>query len=112
MSLGRPVLPPEAIDFQHGDTACGSGPSDNAGSGTKPTGTLGIPGLDRPTNSARGRSSILVVNETATVGSNWLSDGNFDGALLSSSNPGYTDTANPGQVRGLHADPHSGWHRW
>jgi branched-chain amino acid transport system substrate-binding protein len=37
-----------------------------------------------------------VVNETATVGSNWLSDANFDGALLSSSNPGYTDSANPG----------------
>jgi branched-chain amino acid transport system substrate-binding protein len=37
-----------------------------------------------------------VVNETATAGSNWLSDANFNGAVLSSSNPGYTDSANPG----------------
>lgn len=37
-----------------------------------------------------------VVNQTATVGSNWLSDANFGGALLSSSNPGYTDSSNPG----------------
>ena len=37
-----------------------------------------------------------VVNETATAGSNWLQDSNFDGAVLSSSNPGYTDSANPG----------------
>lgn len=39
MSLGRPVEPPEAIDFSTGDTASGSGPSDSAGSGVKPAGT-------------------------------------------------------------------------
>ncbi len=33
MSLGRPVLPPDPIDFHTGDTASGSGASDSAGVG-------------------------------------------------------------------------------
>lgn len=37
-----------------------------------------------------------IVNETATVGPNWLTDPNFNGVLLSSTNPGYTDSTNPG----------------
>jgi hypothetical protein len=36
ISFGRPVLPPEPIDLQHGDTASGNGSSDSAWSGTKP----------------------------------------------------------------------------
>src|SRR5271166_1782585 len=55
MSLERPVLPPDAKDFQHGDTASGNGPSDNIGSGVKSAGTLGISPLDRPISRARGR---------------------------------------------------------
>ena len=38
----------------------------------------------------------VVVNETSTVASNWLTDANFQGAQLSSSNPWYTDSSNPG----------------
>ena len=59
ISLGRPVLPPEAIAFHAGETASGSGASDSPGSGVKPLGTLGdVPrGSARPTTSARGRSS-------------------------------------------------------
>lgn len=37
-----------------------------------------------------------IVSETTTADSAWLSDPNFNGALLSSSNPGYTDASNPG----------------
>ena len=41
ISLGRPVLPPEVIDFHTGETASGSGASDSAASGVKSIGTLG-----------------------------------------------------------------------
>jgi branched-chain amino acid transport system substrate-binding protein len=37
-----------------------------------------------------------IVEEAGTTASTWLSDPNFSGALLSSSNPGYTDSSNPG----------------
>ncbi|MHB8736942.1 MAG: ABC transporter substrate-binding protein, partial [Terriglobales bacterium] len=37
-----------------------------------------------------------IVSETTTAASSWLTDSNFNGALLSSSNPGYTDASNPG----------------
>ncbi|MHB8689981.1 MAG: ABC transporter substrate-binding protein [Solirubrobacteraceae bacterium] len=37
-----------------------------------------------------------VVEEGGTTASTWLHDPNFSGALLSSSNPGYTDSSNPG----------------
>jgi branched-chain amino acid transport system substrate-binding protein len=37
-----------------------------------------------------------VVDEGGTVASTWLHDPNFSGALLSSSNPGFTDSSNPG----------------
>ena len=59
ISLGRPVLPPEAIAFHAGETASGSGASDSPGSGVKPLGTLGdLPrGSARPTTSADGRNS-------------------------------------------------------
>ena len=59
ISLGRPVLPPEAIAFHTGETASGSGASDSPGSGVKPLGTLGdLPrGSALPTTSARGRNS-------------------------------------------------------
>ena len=43
ISLGRPVLPPDPIDFHTGETASGRAASDSAGSGTKPEGTLGMP---------------------------------------------------------------------
>ena len=65
MSLGRPVLPPDPIDFQHGDTASGNAASDNARSGAKPAGTLGISGWSRPTSSARGRSSSRPSNSAS-----------------------------------------------
>ena len=56
INLGLPVLPPDAIDFHTGDTTSGSGSSDSAGSGVKPTGTLGVlpRGSSRPTISACG----------------------------------------------------------
>jgi hypothetical protein len=67
MSLGRPVLPPEAIDLQLGDTASGSTASEVAGSGVKPAETLGISplGSARPTSSARGRRSSRPSNSAA-----------------------------------------------
>jgi branched-chain amino acid transport system substrate-binding protein len=37
-----------------------------------------------------------VVEEAGTTSLTWLSDPNFSGALVSSSNPGYTDSSNPG----------------
>jgi branched-chain amino acid transport system substrate-binding protein len=45
----------------------------------------------------------VVVNETASVASNWLTDAGFQGAQLSSSNPWYTDGANPGVAAFLSA---------
>lgn len=59
ISFGRPVLPPEAIDFSDGDTASGSGASETAGPGSKSPGTDGTRprGSGRPTSSARSRRS-------------------------------------------------------
>src|ERR1700742_637622 len=57
ISLGRPVLPPDPIAFQTGDTASGSSSSDNSGSGLKPAGTLVISGCSRPTSKLGGRNS-------------------------------------------------------
>ena len=59
ISLGLPVLPPEAIDFHTGDTASGNSASLSAGSGVKPAGTLGVwpAGSALPTISACGRSA-------------------------------------------------------
>jgi branched-chain amino acid transport system substrate-binding protein len=37
-----------------------------------------------------------IVEEAGTTASTWLRDPNFTGALLSSSNPGYTDSSNAG----------------
>jgi branched-chain amino acid transport system substrate-binding protein len=37
-----------------------------------------------------------VVTETGEAATSWLQDPNFNGAILASSNPGYTDSANPG----------------
>jgi branched-chain amino acid transport system substrate-binding protein len=37
-----------------------------------------------------------IVEEAGTTSSTWLNDPNFSGALVSSSNPGYTDSSNPG----------------
>src|SRR5882757_1256605 len=65
ISLGGPVLPPEANDFQLGDTASGNAASDNDESGTKSAGTLGIPGVARPTTSARGRSASRPSNSAS-----------------------------------------------
>ena len=67
ISLGRPVLPPEAIAFHTGDTASGSAASDSVGSGVKPAGTLGVTprGSSRPTSSARGRSSSSPANSAS-----------------------------------------------
>ena len=59
ISFGRPVLPPEAIDFNDGDTASGRGASDTSGPGSKSPGTDATTprGSGRPTSSARGRRS-------------------------------------------------------
>src|SRR5271156_4216791 len=57
ISLGRPVLPPDPIAFQTGDTASGSASSDNCGAGVKPAGTLDISGYSRPISNVGGRSS-------------------------------------------------------
>src|SRR5664279_4433397 len=67
MSLGRPVLPPDVIDFQIGDTRSGSGASDSPGSGTKPIGTLGVTprGSAQPTSSARGLRSRMPDNSAS-----------------------------------------------
>jgi branched-chain amino acid transport system substrate-binding protein len=37
-----------------------------------------------------------IVEEAGTTASSWLKDPNLSGAVLSSSNPGYTDSSNPG----------------
>jgi branched-chain amino acid transport system substrate-binding protein len=37
-----------------------------------------------------------ILEESGTASSSWLHDPNFNGVLLSSSNPGYTDSTNPG----------------
>ena len=37
-----------------------------------------------------------IVEESGTTSLSWLHDPNFNGVLLSSSNPGYTDSTNPG----------------
>jgi branched-chain amino acid transport system substrate-binding protein len=37
-----------------------------------------------------------VVTETGEAATTWLHDPNFNGAILASSNPGYTDSSNPG----------------
>ena len=65
MSLGRPVLPPDPIAFHTGETASGNAASDNAGSGVKPAGTLGIRGLSRPTSKAGGRKSSRPCNSAS-----------------------------------------------
>jgi hypothetical protein len=65
MSLGRPVLPPDPIAFHTGETASGNAASDNAGSGVKPAGTLGISGWSRPTSRAGGRRSSRPCNSVA-----------------------------------------------
>ena len=67
ISLGRPVLPPEVIDFHTGETASGSGASDRAASGTKSAGRLGTTprGSARPTTSARGTRSRIPVNSAS-----------------------------------------------
>ena len=60
MSLGRPVLPPDAMDFHTGETASGSGSSENpAAISTTAAEALGVSpvGSARPTSSAGGRSS-------------------------------------------------------
>jgi branched-chain amino acid transport system substrate-binding protein len=44
-----------------------------------------------------------VVTETGTAASSWLQDANFNGALLASSNPGFTDSSNPAIARFLAA---------
>ncbi len=83
ISLGRPVLPPDLIAFHTGEIASGSAASDNAGSGTKPAGTLGTarvdagdprrpasprrrsPGCSRPTSRAGGRNSSRPCNSAS-----------------------------------------------
>jgi hypothetical protein len=41
IGFGRPVLPPEVIDFHTGEITSAVGPSDGSGFGTKSVGTLG-----------------------------------------------------------------------
>lgn len=66
ISLGLPVLPPEAIDFQVGDTASGSGSSARPGPGSKSPGTqeMSPPG-SRPTTSARRFSPRIASNSAS-----------------------------------------------
>jgi branched-chain amino acid transport system substrate-binding protein len=44
-----------------------------------------------------------IVEEAGTTATTWLKDPNFSGALVSSSNPGYTDSSNPGVASFLSA---------
>jgi len=67
MSFGRPVLPPEAIDFHTGDTDSGSGSADNPGSGSKSAAILGDTPLGsvRPTISAGGRNASSALSSAS-----------------------------------------------
>ena len=57
ISLGRPVLPPDAIDFHTGDTASGSGASDSVSVGREIRCHAG----DHATRDRRGRRSARAV---------------------------------------------------
>ena len=68
MSLGLPVLPPEVIDFQTGETASGSGASDSAGVRGEirlARWASGRAGSARPTISARGARSRMPANSAS-----------------------------------------------
>ncbi len=57
MSLGRPVLPPEAIDFRDGETASGRAESDKPQFQSPGSDGIFPRGSARPTRSARSRRS-------------------------------------------------------
>ena len=62
ISLGRPVLPPEARARSTGEVRSGRGPSSRAGSGTNPVGTAVRPAAsstDPPTTSAGSARSMI-----------------------------------------------------